>query len=215
MRRLVQTAVLATLLAPALASAQPDRCLHERRGDEVIGALIGGGVGAIVGNLATHGGAGATAAGGVTGAAAGAVVGGASARCGQNRYGYYDDAGRWVPNRVTAYGYVNPDGVWVRGAPPVADQASDRWGADEGADTRAREQSLEAALERRMDDGVVSQRDGRRAMRDLRDIDAVDAAYRNGAGGRLTPDQRRDIEARLDALAARLGLGAAGQARAD
>jgi hypothetical protein len=178
MRKLLPTAALTALLAPALAEAQTDRCLHEKRGDEVIGALLGGGVGA--------------------------VAGGASARCGQNRFGYYDDAGRWVPYRVTANGYVGPDGAWVRGAPPLA----------EAADTRARESGFEAALERRMDEGSVSERDGRRAMRDLEDIAAVDAAYRAGDQGRLSPDQRRDIDARLDALAARLGLGADRRAQA-
>jgi hypothetical protein len=205
MTKLLATAVAAVTLAPALACAQSDHCLREGRGDVTLGALIGGGVGAIIGNTITRGGVGATVAGGATGAAAGAVVAGASARCGQNRYGFYDDAGRWVPNRVTAYGYVGPGGAWVRGAPPVAEQASSSWGARD-ADTRAREQSLEARLERRMDEGAVSARDGRRGLRDLQDTAAVDAAYRAGDDGRLAPAQRADIDARLGAVATRLGL---------
>jgi hypothetical protein len=201
--------LLGTLAAvPAIAAAQPDRCLHEKRSDEIVGALVGAGVGALIGNTVTHGGVGATVAGGAAGGAAGALAGGASARCGQNRYGYYDAAGRWVPERVTAYGYYGPDGHWVAGRPPGYATAVDAAAAPawSGGDTRAREQALEAALERRMDQGTLPARDGRRALRDLRDIGATDTAYRRD-DGRLTPDQRRDVEGRLDELAARMGVG--------
>jgi hypothetical protein len=194
----VATAIL--VIAPCVAAAQGDRpCLREKRADEVVGALIGGGVGALIGNAVTGGHAGATVAGAASGAVAGAVVGSTATHCGENRYGYYDDAGHWVSYRSTAYGYIGPDGRWVN-----ASGAGDGQGAAP-EDTRGRELRIEAALERRMDEGALPPGEGRRALRALHDISATDAAYRS-ADGRLSPSQRRDIDARLDALTGGLGL---------
>jgi hypothetical protein len=186
-----------TALTPAVVHAQSNpNCLREKRADEVVGGLVGAGVGAIVGSLVSHGGTGATVGGGVGGAAAGALVGRASAHCGQNRYGYYDDHGQWVSYRSTDYGYVGPDGKWVaQAAPPPAP-----------GDTRARELEMQAALERRLDEGSLARREGRQALRSLSEISAIDADYRSGDDGRLTPAQHQDIEARLDGLAQATGL---------
>jgi hypothetical protein len=200
-------ALWAVVAGPALASGQADRCLGERGQDQLIGALIGAGVGAIVGNTASHGRVGATLGGGAGGAALGAVAGGASARCGQNRYGYYDDAGRWISYRATAYGYTDPDGRWIDRPPAEPTAMDDGESGRRFEDTRAREQLLAAQLERAMNAGAISQRDGGRALRDLRDIGATDAAYRSG-DGRLSAAQRQDIDARLAALAQRFSLRA-------
>jgi hypothetical protein len=145
--------------------------------------------------VASHGGAAATVGGGAGGAAAGALVAGATAHCGQNRYGYYDDRGQWMSYRTTNDGYVGPDGRWVAQAPPPP--APD--------DTRAREQRMQAELERRLDEGGLSRGEGRQALRNLNQIAAIDADYR-GDDGRLTPAQRQDIEARLDGLAHATGI---------
>ena len=196
MSRALLIAAVVTALVPSIVHAQSDpSCLREKRADEVVGGLVGAGVGVIIGAVASHGGAAATVGGGIGGATAGAVVGSASAHCGQNRYGYYDDRGQWVSYRSTDYGYVGPDGRWVaQPAPPPA-----------RGDTRARELDLQATLERRLDEGSLPQREGRRALRSLSEIAATDADYRS-ADGRLSPAQRQDIETRLDQLAQAAGL---------
>lgn len=196
MSRTFLLAVALAALAPAVVHAQSaPTCLREKRADEVVGGLIGAGVGAIVGAVATHGGAGATVAGGAGGGVAGVLVGRATAHCGQNRYGYYDDRGQWVSYRTTDYGYVGPDGRWVAQRPPPP----------EPGDTRAREMQMQAQLERRLDEGSLARGEGRQALRSLSEIAAIDADYRSG-DGRLTPAQRHDIEARLDGLARATGL---------
>ena len=48
-----------------------------------------------------------------------------------------------------------------------------------------------------MANGVLDQWRGRHALRQLRDIQRMDADYR-GYNGRLSEEQRRDIFARLD-----------------
>jgi hypothetical protein len=196
MSRAFLLAAALTALTPAVVRAQSDpNCLREKRADEVVGGLVGAGVGAIIGAVASHGGTAATVGGGAGGAAAGVLVGSATAHCGQNRYGYYDDRGQWVSYRSTDYGFVGPDGRWVAKAspPPARD------------DTRARELNLQARLERRLDEGSLPQREGSQALRNLSEIAAMDADYRS-ADGRLAPAQRQDIEARLDNLAQAMGL---------
>jgi len=206
-RSLVITLALAGALAPTLADAE-SRCQARRDGDHLIGTLLGAGLGALLGDMiASHGGKeGGAIIGGVGGAAAGYAISGSGDHCPQapNPYGYYDDNGRWVPNRVTDDGYYDQNGRWVETAtPPVA--AGPWAGAPE--DTRDRESRLAAAIEHRLADHTADERAARRALRDLDDIRRIDADYR-AADGRLTPDQRRDILARLDALRARLGLAA-------
>jgi hypothetical protein len=187
---------LLVALAPAIVRADPEpSCLRDRRADEVVGGLIGAGVGALVGAAASHGGAAATVGGGVGGAAAGALVAHATVHCGQNRYGYYDDRGQWMSYRMTDDGYVGPDGKWVAQAPPPPAPG----------DTRAREIRMQAELERRLDEGRLPRGEGRQALRSLNEIAAIDADYRSD-DGRLTPAQRQDIEARLDGLAQATGI---------
>jgi hypothetical protein len=193
MRTLLLASVLLVALPPLGALAQSQaRCLREKRDDTTVGALIGAGVGGLIGNAITHGRIGATIAGGASGAVVGAVAGRASARCGQNRWGYYDDAGHWVSYKATDEGYVDPDGRWIANVTPPDDSAPVM------QDSRGREQALEAALGRRLAQGGLPQADGRRAERELEDIRAVDGVYR-GDSGRLSASQSGDLDARLDA----------------
>ncbi|HEY2049352.1 MAG TPA: hypothetical protein VGH03_08415 [Caulobacteraceae bacterium] len=189
--RLFMIAASVSALIPLVGHAQSDpNCLREKRADEVVGGLVGAGVGVIVGSLASHGGTAATIGAGAGGAAAGALIGGAASHCGQNRYGYYDDRRQWVSYRSTDYGYVGPDGKWVAQAAPQASPD----------DTRTREMRMQAELDQRIDDGRLDRREGREALRNLSEISAIDADYRRD-DGRLSPSQRQDIEARLDRLA--------------
>jgi len=89
--------------------------------------------------------------------------------------------------------------------PPAGEQdrhagyGGDPW-AGAPADTREREDWLQARIQQRIADGQLDDRRGRRALRDLDDIRRIDADYRDATDGRLNPDQRRDILARLDTL---------------
>jgi outer membrane lipoprotein SlyB len=215
-------AALTPTLAPTVAFAQP-HCLEQRHENQVVGTILGAGVGAILGGavIVRHGGSeGGAIIGGVGGAVAGNAIASSASHCGSNQYGYYDDSGRWIPNTATAYGYYDPDGHWVQTAsqdspppPPMAsgpapggyDQDAPRsFPRDEAReDTRERENHLQARIERRIADGALDERQGRHATRDLEDIRRIDADYRS-TDGRLNPDQRRDIDARLDALDQRL-----------
>jgi hypothetical protein len=219
-RPLILSALAAAVLIPTLAGAEAS-CQARRTDDRILGTLLGAGLGALLGDVvAQHGGKeGGAIIGGVGGAAAGYAIAGSGDHCPRaaaaNPYGYYDDNGRWVPNRGTDDGYYDQNGRWVQTAvpaPPPADgaaqgaawNAADPWaGAPE--DTRDREGRLEAWIQRRLADRALDDRLARRALRDLDDIRRIDADYR-AADGRLTPDQRRDILDRLGALRARVGL---------
>jgi len=109
------------------------------------------------------------------------------------------------------YGQNRPysqDSGYPPAPPPPGYDRDAAYGRDQGAgapmDTRAREDGLQNRIQQRIADGQLDDRNGRRALRDLDDIRRIDADYR-GADGRLNPDQRRDIEARLDTLRANLG----------
>jgi hypothetical protein len=214
-------AALTAALTPSLALAQPS-CHKEKNESRALGTVIGAVGGALLGDALGSGGGreGGAIIGGVGGAVAGNVVGGASVNC-SSQYGYYDDNGRWVPNAVSELGYYDADGHWVAtpsrqapasdSAPPPAYAGDyDRqaaYGRDPWAgapmDTREREDWLQARIQQRIADGAVSDRQGRRALRDVDDIRRMDADYR-GVDGHLDPDQRRDILARLDTVRAGL-----------
>ena len=117
-KTMISLAALAALaFVPTLASAQESHreCVEHKQGNEVAGAVIGGIGGALLGNAIGHGGGreGGTIIGGVGGAAAGAAIAGSSVHCGENRYGWYDDRGSWVPRQRYDRGWYGPDGVWV------------------------------------------------------------------------------------------------------
>ena len=107
----------ALALVPALASAQDSyrRCEQQKQGNALAGAVIGGIGGALLGNAIGRGGGreGGTVIGGLGGAAAGAAIGNSSVHCGENRYGWYDEGGQWVPRQRYASGWYGPDGAWV------------------------------------------------------------------------------------------------------
>lgn len=86
----------AGLSAPSIAGAQPyydgqygygDYCGHQRGGNAIAGAIIGGIAGALIGNgVAGHGERGdGTAIGAVIGAGAGAAIGGSATDCRDGR----------------------------------------------------------------------------------------------------------------------------------
>jgi hypothetical protein len=234
LNRIIASTIFVAALIPAVASAQtnPD-CVQQKHGNEVVGALVGGGLGALLGNSLGHGGGreGGTIIGGVGGAAVGATVAAGATHCGENQYGYYDQNGQWVPRTVNANGYYGPNGQWIDGPPPgygqgppgdfgpggppppaYGDQPGAGYGPPAGGrgqrDTRDREARLESRINEAMANGVLGPDDGRRDMRRLQDIRRMDADYRNG-DGQLAPDQYRDIDQRLDALSRELpGNGA-------
>lgn len=219
---------------PALAQAQDgrSRCLEQKHDNRVVGTLLGGIGGALLGNaIGEHGGReGGTILGGLGGAVAGNAIGAGTVHCGSNRYGYYDESGRWMPNTSTAYGFYDADGRWVDtsnggggygpqgyAAPPPAQSYApppppyargDRYATngrddwrDAPMDTRERARWLEDRIQRRISEGSIDNRQGRGALRELRQVERMDADYR-GYDGRLNEDQRRDILARLDAVRA-------------
>jgi hypothetical protein len=115
LKPLLLAGLAAAAFIPSLASAQ-DSCQQAQHDNRVAGTIVGAGLGAILGGAITGHGGGAIV-GGVGGAVAGNAIAGSGTRCGENRYGYYDGAGRWVPTTSTAYGYYGPDGQWVANPP--------------------------------------------------------------------------------------------------
>jgi hypothetical protein len=111
LKPLLLAGLAAAAFIPSLASAQ-DSCREAQHDNRVAGTIVGAGVGALLGGAIT-GHTGGAVVGGVGGAVAGNVIAGSGTRCGENRYGYYDSAGRWVPTTSTAYGYYDHDGQWV------------------------------------------------------------------------------------------------------
>lgn len=208
----------AAALIPAVASAQDD-CQRARSNNEAVGTLLGAVGGALLGNAVSgHGGKpGGTIIGGIGGAVVGNRIAASGTHCGENAYGYYDTNGNWVPRTYTAYGYYGPDGRWVAQSPqgygspdyaapsnyqerPYAEgQNRHRWTFAQ------REDRLDNLIRDRMSNNQIEPRDGRRDLRELAEIRQMESDYRHeNYDGRLTEDQRSDIDARLDALSERL-----------
>lgn len=114
MKHLLAAGLVAAVSIPSLASAQSN-CQDRRHDNRVAGTVIGAGLGALLGNVVSEGGGktGGTIIGGVGGAVAGNVIAGSGTHCGENRYGYYDQSGQWVPNTRNAEGYYDANGQWV------------------------------------------------------------------------------------------------------
>jgi hypothetical protein len=85
--------------------------------------------------------------------------------------------------------------------PETAAQAG--YGRDPGpsADTRDREEWLQGQIVRDVSTGALDKREAREVMKDLDHVRRFDEIYR-GSDGKLTADQARDIQARLDAVRA-------------
>jgi len=204
--KIVGVSLALAVSAPVAALAQPDSpCEQQKQGNEVLGAVVGGGLGALFGNSVSGGRAGGAIIGGVGGAAVGASVAASSVHCGDPAYGSYNDSGQWVPKGPVAAGYYGPDGRWMGEPPPeVAEGSPAPVHGPEGmglADTRARETRLEARINARLADGSLARDSANRDFRRLDDVRQMDAAFRDGNGdGGLSPDQYRDIDQRLDAL---------------
>ena len=68
-------------------------------------------------------------------------------------------------------------------------------------DTQAREQWMGERIRHRVSDGSITQAQADRDMARLDEIRAMDNGFRRTNGGPLTPDQRRQINLRLEHLA--------------
>ncbi len=204
----------AAALVPAAAQAQ-DNCQRARANNEAVGTLLGAVGGALLGNAVTgHGGrTGGTIIGGVGGAVVGNRIAASGTHCGENAYGYYDTNGNWVPRTYTAYGYYGPDGRWIAqspqgyGSPQYAAPSNYQeqpyaQGPDRHRWTFSqREDRLDGVIRSQMSNGQMDPREGRRNLRELAEIRQMESDYRHEAyDGHLTPDQRADIDQRLDAL---------------
>lgn len=67
--------------------------------------------------------------------------------------------------------------------------------------TQAREQWMEQRIRSRASDGSITQEQATRDMGHLREIQAMDDGFRRSNGGSLAPDQRHQINQRLEHLA--------------
>ena len=119
-----------------------------------------------------------------------------------------------MPTTVTAEGYYGPDGQWIASPPPgyapgaPGPYAAPAYGQDAAYSdhgqhpmgTRDREDRMQQAIQTRMSDGRLNDRDGQHALRELGDIRRIDADYRNANGGRLEESQKADLNGRLDNL---------------
>jgi len=111
--------------------------------------------------------------------------------------GYYEN-GRWI--RGEAVGYYDARGRWVstdtRQSPRAEYQSSDRRrSVDE------RQADLAQRIDRSMDNGRLSRREGQQAMRRLNDIEREERSLLNRRG-LLGPSAQATIHARLDTLSA-------------
>ncbi len=221
------------ILTPSLAAADTG-CHAHRSNNRVLGTVIGAGLGALFGNaVSEHGGKpGGTIIGGIGGGVAGNLIAGSGTKCNENRYGYYDQNGSWMPNTSNAEGYYDANGQWTRysaNTPSVNQTGQNdgyydnngQWveqrqsvnspppGNTEGywrdgdSDTRQRESWLDRRFREAMAQGRVGDRDGRRALRELADLRNLDNDYRTD-DGRLDPEQQAYIDHRLERLKARL-----------
>jgi hypothetical protein len=102
------------------------------------------------------------------------------------------------------------------GAQPTGAYDEDHYGPPPGAqiapnddltiwknrhDTQAREQWMDQRIRSRVSDGSITQAQADRDMARLSEIRAMDDGFRRTNGGPLTPDQRRQINLRLEHLA--------------
>jgi len=114
--------------------------------------------------------------------------------------GDYDSQGRWVP--ATAPGYYDPQGRWYDAA-----TTADRYRADTAYETRGRQRvdvrTREAWMDQRiranMDDGSMSRRDGRAALKTLNGIRIRERGMSH-VNGQLSQRDDDRIQARLDTL---------------
>ena len=131
MRRYILAGLAAATLTTA-ATAQ-ETC-EQRRDNRTAGTVAGAGVGAVLGGVI-----GGNALGAVLGAVGGGVAGNQLARGPEDcihAYGFYDNGGRWHPNRVdpaAATGFYDRDGRWVQGAPAGYYDRDGRWIASDAS----------------------------------------------------------------------------------
>lgn len=202
-KQLLAAGIAAVVLIPSLAMAQVT--CEQRSANRTTGTVLGAIGGALLGNaVSSHGGkTGGTIIGGVAGAAIGSNLAKGPHDC-VHAYGYYDNEGRWHDNgtdRAVAYGYYDRNGVWVDGPPNVSG-----YSANASYESRSHTMSvddriarIDQRIDRSRDDGSLSPREARDALRTLNDIRRQE---RDLAGdGRLSYRDEARLQARLDRLA--------------
>ena len=132
MRRFILAAGVAAATLTTAANAQ-ETC-EQRRDNRTVGTVAGAGIGAVLGGVIGGNGLGVA-----LGAVGGGVAGNQLARGPQDcvhAYGFYDNGGRWHPNRVdpaAANGFYDRDGRWVAGAPAGYYDRDGRWVASDAS----------------------------------------------------------------------------------
>jgi len=119
--RLFLVGVALSILTPSVAMAQDDGCRRDSNG-RIIGTVVGAGAGGVLGNVIAGRGdkTEATIIGGIIGAVIGNQVSKSDRGDCRSAYGYYDQEGRWHATGVStsdARGYYDRDGRWVDGQP--------------------------------------------------------------------------------------------------
>lgn len=120
-----------------------------------------------------------------------------------NSQGYYDSHGGWTPANTAAY--WDSRGQWVAATPSAYDRADNASYDDRSRmngparDFRTRAAWLDRQIQRGVDDGSLSRRDGRQAERSLRNLRRQEAGMRH-YHGQLRPADEATMQARLDGL---------------
>lgn len=128
--RVLLAGISLAVLTPSVAMAADDGCQRDGNG-RIIGTVIGAGAGGLAGHVIA--GRGDKTEGTIIGGVIGAVIGNQVAKnSGDCRvaYGYYDKDGRWHATGVAssdAKGYFNRDGKWVKGRPDGYYDQDNRW----------------------------------------------------------------------------------------
>ena len=157
MPKLVLIAGVAALVLPCAAKAQTG-CWRQHQDNQVAGAAVGAGAGALIGSaVASPGDRGAGAViGAIGGGTVGAAVGGSTADCAHVApAGYYDGDGVWHQ----ASGYYDGSGRWVETAPAAGDVGTDVAATGGPLDLAAREAGLEARIHKGDASGAISRGD--------------------------------------------------------
>lgn len=134
MRTYLIAASIAALAAGSAAQAETI-CKQDNTG-RVVATIAGAGIGAVLGNVIDGGRhrAAGTIIGGVAGGVAGNQLAKGSDHC-YEAYGYYDEAGRWHANRISAdaaRGYYDRYNHWVEGPPNGYYDNQNHWVAFNG-----------------------------------------------------------------------------------
>jgi phage tail tape-measure protein len=170
--------ILASAALPLMAQAQPEGCVQTNHDNRVAGTVVGAIAGAVIGGAI--GGHAQRGAGVAIGAVTGGVAGNAIARSNQQPC---------------------PEGYVYEGQPPREDSYY-RHGDDRLIYQRI--ESTQSRLDNEVQNGSLSEWQGRRFEGELQDIRDQDEQLRERDGGRLDRADRNYLENRLDDLNQRI-----------